>query len=181
MEKQHRFSVWYVLVAIWIVLILHNVIVQMFAVERLPYSDFVKALQSSRVTEVAITHDRIQGKMKVPDNGQEVEKAFTTVRVDSDLSELLEKYNVTFKGVVESNFLKNIASWFFPVLLFAGVWYFIMRRIAAQQGSFLTLGKKKARVYWMSQKKNLLKLLISSSHRKSSPSSAGKYPKASCL
>jgi cell division protease FtsH len=99
------------------------------------------------VTEVAITQDRIQGKMKVPDNGQEVEKAFTTVRVDSDLSELLEKYNVTFKGVVESNFLKNIASWFFPVLLFAGVWYFIMRRIAAQQGSFLTLGKKKARVY----------------------------------
>jgi ATP-dependent Zn protease len=100
MEKQHRFSVWYVLVAIWIVLILHNVIVQMFAVERLPYSDFVKALQSSRVTEVAITHDRIQGKMKVPDNGQEVEKAFTTVRVDSDLSELLEKYNVTFKVLV---------------------------------------------------------------------------------
>ncbi|MBE9580072.1 MAG: ATP-dependent zinc metalloprotease FtsH, partial [Proteobacteria bacterium] len=37
--------------------------------------------------------------------------------------------------------------WVFPVLLFVGIWYFMMRRLSAQQGSFLTLGKKKARVY----------------------------------
>jgi cell division protease FtsH len=147
MEKQHRFSIWYVLVAVWIVLILHNLIVQMFSIEHVPYSEFVKALETGKVTEVAITEDRIQGRMKVVENGQEVEKSFTTVRVDPDLSKLLEQYNVTFKGVIESNFLRNLASWVFPVLLFFGVWYFMMRRLAAQQGSFLTLGKKKARVY----------------------------------
>jgi cell division protease FtsH len=147
MEKHHKFSVWYVLIAVWVVLILHNLIVQMFAIQRLPYSEFVKALQDGRVLEVAITQDRIQGKLKVAENGQEVEKAFTTVRVDPELSELLEKYNVSFKGVVESNFLKNLAAWVFPLFLFFGIWYFMMRRFAAQQGSFLTLGKKKARVY----------------------------------
>jgi cell division protease FtsH len=147
MEKHHKFSVWYVLIVVWIVLILHNLIVQMLAVERVPYSDFVKALQAGRIVEVAISENRIEGKMKVPGNGQEVEKVFTTVRVDADLSELLEKYNVTFKGVVQSNFFKNLASWVIPVLLFAGIWYLIMRRFASQQGSFLTLGKKKARVY----------------------------------
>ncbi len=147
MEKQHKFSVWYVLIAVWIVLILQNMIIQMFAVERVPYSDFVKALQEGRVLEVAITEDRIQGKMKVTDNGQEVEKVFTTVRVDPKLSELLEKYGVKFKGVIESNFFKNLASWVFPVLLFVGIWYFLIRKLAAQQGSFLTLGKKKAKVY----------------------------------
>jgi cell division protease FtsH len=147
MEKHHRFSIWYVLVAVWIVLILQNWIVQMFAIERIPYSEFVKALQAGRVLEVAITQDRLQGKMKIVDNGQEREKAFTTVRVDSDISELLEKHNVTFKGVIESNFLRNLASWVFPVLLFVGIWYFMMRRLASQQGSFLTLGRKKARVY----------------------------------
>ncbi|MDY6838083.1 MAG: ATP-dependent zinc metalloprotease FtsH [Thermodesulfobacteriota bacterium] len=147
MEKQHKFSVWYVLIAVWVVLILHNLIIQMFAIERVPYSEFVRALQEGRITEVAITQDRLQGKMKVAENGQEVEKAFTTVRVDPDLSELLEKYNVAFKGVIESNFLKNLASWILPLLLFFGIWYFMMRRFAAQQGSFLTLGKKKARVY----------------------------------
>jgi cell division protease FtsH len=147
MEKHHRFSIWYVLVAVWIVLILHNWIVQMFAVKRIPYSEFAKALQAGNVIEVAITADRIQGKMRVTENGQDKETAFSTVRVDQDLSELLEKHNVTFKGVIESNFFRNLASWVFPVLLFVGIWYLMMRRFAAQQGSFLTLGRKKARVY----------------------------------
>ena len=147
MEKHHRFSIWYVLIAVWVMLILHNMIVQIFAVERIPYSQFIKALEAGKIVEVAITENRIQGKMKVTEKGHEQEKAFTTVRVDKDLSELLEKYHVTFKGVVESNFLKNLASWMFPVLLFVGVWYFMMRRFATQQGSFMTLGRKKAKVY----------------------------------
>jgi cell division protease FtsH len=147
MEKEHKFSIAYVLIAIWVVLILQNIIVSFFSVERLPYSAFVKALQEGRVTEVAITQDRIQGKLRDTKDGQPIEKAFTTVRVDPELSTLLEKYHVTFTGVIESNFLRNLVSWFFPVLLFFGVWYFMMRRFAAQQGSFLTLGKKKAKVY----------------------------------
>ncbi len=31
-EKHHRFSIWYVVIAVWIVLILHNWIVQIFGV-----------------------------------------------------------------------------------------------------------------------------------------------------
>jgi len=147
MEKHHKFSIWYVLIAVWIVLILQNVIAQKFRVQQVPYSEFVKSLQNGKVIEIAIAQDRIQGKMRTTKDGQEVERAFSTVRVDPNLSQMLEKYNVTFGGVVESNFLKNLASWFFPVLLFFGVWYFMMRRFSAQQGSFLTLGRKKAKVY----------------------------------
>jgi len=147
MEKHHKFSIWYVLIAIWIVLLLHEVIVSMLAVEHIPYSEFIKALESGKIIEVAVSSDRIEGKMKViTKDGRETEKMFTTVRVDQSLSELLEKHNVTFKGVIESNFLKNLASWLIPLFLFFGVWYFMMRRLTAQQGSFLTLGKK-AKVY----------------------------------
>ena len=147
MEKQHKFSIWYVLIGVWAVLILHNFIIQMFAVERLPYSAFVKSLKEGKIVEVAITEDRIQGKIRETKDGQEIERVFTTVRVDPQLSELLEKHDVTFKGVIQSNFLRNLASWVFPVLLFVGIWYFMMRRFASQQGSFMTLGKKKAKVY----------------------------------
>ena len=91
MEKHHEFSIWYVLIAIWIVFIFHNMLSQMFAIERIPYSEFVKALQDEKVIEVAVAQDRIQGKMKTSQDGQEVEKAFSTVRVDPELSELLEK------------------------------------------------------------------------------------------
>jgi cell division protease FtsH len=146
MEKHHKFSIWYVLIAIWVVLIVHDVMVNMFAIEHIPYSDFIKALEQGKVSEIAITADRIQGKIKTPKDGKEVEKMFTTVRVDQNLSQLLEKYNVTFKGVSEDNFVKNLASWLIPILIFFGIWYFMMRRLSAQQGSFLSLGKK-AKVY----------------------------------
>jgi len=146
MEKHHKFSIWYVLIAIWVVLIVHDVMVNMFAIEHIPYSDFIKALEQGKVSEIAITADRIQGKIKTPKDGNEVEKMFTTVRVDQNLSQLLEKYNVTFKGVSEDNFVKNFASWLIPILIFFGIWYFMMRRLSAQQGSFLSLGKK-AKVY----------------------------------
>ncbi len=147
MEKHHKFSIWYVLIAIWIVLILQHSIAQTFRVEQISYSDFLKALQEGKVEEVAITQDRIQGKIKAMEDGREGEKSFSTVRVDPNLSQMLEKYNVTFKGVAESNFLKNLVSWLFPIFLFIGIWYLMMRRFSAQQGSFLTLGRKKARVY----------------------------------
>ena len=146
MEKHHKFSIWYVLIAIWVVLIVHDVMVNMFAIEHIPYSDFIKALEQGKVSEIAITSDRIQGKIKTPQDGKEVEKMFTTVRVDQNLSQLLEKYNVTFKGVIEDNIVKNLASWVIPILIFFGIWYFMMRRLSAQQGSFLSLGKK-AKVY----------------------------------
>jgi len=151
MEKHHKFSIWYVVLAVWVVLILHNLIVQMFAVEHIAYSEFMRALNEGRVVEVSIGDDRIQGKLQVIEDGTQREKTFTTVRVDKDLSDLLDKHNVTFKGVVESEFLKNLFSWIFPVLLFLGVWYFMMKRFAAQQGSFMTLGKKKARVYMVDE------------------------------
>jgi len=101
MEKHYKFSIWYVLFAVWIVLILQNMIVQFFSVERVPYSEFIKALEAGNVMEVAVMQDRLQGKMKVKKDIQETEKVFSTVCVDPDLSELLEKYNVSFKGVVE--------------------------------------------------------------------------------
>jgi len=147
MEKQHKFSIWYVLIAIWIVLIIQHSIAQTFRVQQISYSEFLKALQDGRVTEVAVAQDRIQGKIQAEEEGQIVEKTFSTIRVEPGLSQILEKYNVAFKGVAESNFLKNLASWFFPVLLFVGIWYLMMRRFSAQQGSFMTLGRKKARVY----------------------------------
>ncbi len=119
MEKQHQFSIWYVLIAIWFLLILQNFFISFFAVQTIPYSQFLKLLNENRITEVAITANRIQGKMKGEgaDGGKEI--AFNTVRVDADLSERLEQHGVTFKGEIESTFLRDLLSWVIPVLVFS--------------------------------------------------------------
>jgi cell division protease FtsH len=60
---------------------------------------------------------------------------------------MLEQYPVSFKGEIESTFLRDLFSWIFPLLLFVGVWYFLMKRMGGQQAGFMTLGKNKAKIY----------------------------------
>jgi cell division protease FtsH len=146
MEKHYTFSVWYVLLAVWFVLILQSFFISFFSVQTIPYSRFLKLLNENRITEVAITANKIQGKMKGDDQDLGKEIAFNTIRVDNDLSERLEQHGVTFKGEIESTFLRDLLSWVIPVVFFAGVWYFMFKRMAGQQPGFMTLGKK-AKIY----------------------------------
>ncbi|MDX9821791.1 MAG: ATP-dependent zinc metalloprotease FtsH [Syntrophales bacterium] len=143
-EKQHKFSFWYVLLGIWIVFIVQNYIASMYAIPTIPYSQFLSLLKAGKVTEVAITANQMQGKMKV-DGGDM--KPFKTIRVDPEISKTLDQYNVSFKGEIESTFLRDLFSWVFPLLLFFGVWYFLMKRMGGQQAGFMTLGKNKAKIY----------------------------------
>jgi len=147
MEKHHKFSIAYVLVVVWIVLLLQSMLVSMFAMQVIPYSKFLKLLNENKITEVAITANQIQGKMKGEGTDKDKETNFRTVRVDSDLSNLLEQHNVVFKGEIESTFLRNVLSWIIPILIFAGVWYFLMKRMTGQQPGFMMLGKNKAKIY----------------------------------
>jgi len=147
MEKHHKFSIWYVVLGVWVVLVLHNYLAASLAVRTIPYSEFLKALRENKVAEVAVTEGEIHGKMN--DDAGEIGKGerFKTVRVDPKLSGTLEQYNVTFKGEVEPTFLKNLFSWIFPVFLFIGIWYFFMKRMMGQQAGFMTLGKNKAKIF----------------------------------
>ena len=147
MEKQHKFSVWYVLVGVWVVLIAQSYISSMFAYQVVPYSQFLTLLKTGKISEVAVTANQIQGKMKIDGAAAGETKAFRTIRVDPELSTLLDTYKVSFKGEIESTFLRDLFSWIFPIILFVGIWYFFMKRMGSQQAGFMTLGKNKAKIY----------------------------------
>jgi len=147
MEKRHRFSVWYVLLGVWVVLIIQSYIASMFAAQMIPYSQFLNLLKAGKIVEVAVTANQIQGKMTADGGAPGVTKVFKTIRVDPELSTLLEQYKVTFKGEIESTFLRDILSWIFPIILFVGIWYFFMKKMGSQQAGFMTIGKNKAKIY----------------------------------
>ena len=65
MEKHHKFSIWYVLLGVWVVLIIQSYIASMFAAQMIPYSQFLDLLKAGKIVEVAVTANQIQGKMKV--------------------------------------------------------------------------------------------------------------------
>ena len=146
MKKEHKFSLFYILLAVWAVLLIQSYIASMMSSQVIPYSQFLKLLKDGKVSEVAITANRIEGKMKVEGKPGEPQP-FRTIRVDADLSELLDKYQVTFKGEVESTFLRDLFSWVFPIIIFFGIWYLLMKKMGGQQAGFMTLGKSKAKIY----------------------------------
>ncbi|MGD9333853.1 MAG: ATP-dependent zinc metalloprotease FtsH [Desulfobacterales bacterium] len=147
MEKHHKFSIWYVLLGIWVVLIVHNMLSSALSIKTIPYSEFLKLVKEGKVTEVAITQNQIQGRLLEDGSESGQDKLFRTVRVDSDISRLLEENNIKFMGEIESTFFRNLFSWIIPIFIFVGIWYFMMRRMAGQQPGFMSLGKNKAKIY----------------------------------
>ena len=145
MEKKHKFNIYYILMAVWGVLILQNLIFGQFRPKVIPYSEFIDAVMNDRVLEISVGTDTITGKMKGGENDQE-EVLFKTVRVDSDLSAKLTAHNVKFSGQVENTFFSTLLSWVIPIGLFYVIWFFLMRRMQTGQASMLQLGKNKAKL-----------------------------------
>ena len=144
MENNTKFNIWYMLAAVWGVLLLQSLIFDQFRAKIIPYSDFLQAVNQGKVIEIAIGQDRISGKMR-SDTG-DGEELFTTVRVDTDLSQKLTQANVKFSGQVENTFVKTLISWFVPILLFFGIWYLLMRKLQGGQAGIMSLGKNKAKI-----------------------------------
>ena len=148
MEKRTRFSVWYFVFALFAVMTLQDIWTQYRTVEPLPYSEFHRLVADGKVTDIAIGENTIQGTLKeaLPDGRSK----FVTTRVDPALARDLAQYDVTFTGVIESTFLRDLLSWVLPAVVFVGIWMFAMRKFAQKQGlggGFMSIGKSKAKVY----------------------------------
>jgi cell division protease FtsH len=146
MKKQHRFSIWYAIIGMWAVLFLHNMIAGSLTVKNIPYSEFVKAVKEGKVSEIAISENEIQGRMLGSEDGKASNTLFRTVRVDPEISQLMDENNVKYSGRLENNFLGTLLSWLIPIAIFFGFWVFMMRRFQQQSG-FMTIGKNKAKIY----------------------------------
>src|SRR3989441_660110 len=146
-NKKISFSIGYVFLAIFAVILVHDFIVATQKLEELPYSEFRTLVTAGKVAEITLTQQRLTGKLK-PEEGSKEQKLFTTVRVeDPDLVKELNAHKVTFTGVVESTFLRDLLSWVVPALVFVGIWFFVMRRFGQGQSGFMTVGQSKAKIY----------------------------------
>jgi cell division protease FtsH len=148
MKQKTQINVIYIIFAIVCVLMLQNAWVQYRAIEPLAYSDFLRELKAGNVQDIAIAANVIQGTLKkaLPDG----RKQFATTRVDPELAKDLDTYGVKFTGVIENTFFKDLLGWVVPALAFAGIWFFLIRRLQDRAGvgtGLLAIGKSKAKVY----------------------------------
>ncbi len=141
-----RFNLAYVIFAVFAILLLQQWWQQSQTVEVVPYSEFEQLLKDGKISEVLIGEQRVTGKLKQPDGRKTVAVA---IRVEPALAERLSQYDVPYTRVIESTFFRDLLSWVLPALVFVGVWLFLARRMAGQQGmgGFMSIGKSRAKVY----------------------------------
>jgi len=147
MKTETQYHAWYWIAAMVAVLVIQAVFASYTQIAQIPYSEFQDDLKAGKITEVRVSGNYIQGKFKEPDQNGRTD--FITNRVDPETAQELSKYNVKFAGAIESTFLRDLLSWVIPVALFAGVWMFMYRRFANQQGfgGLMSVGRSKAKVY----------------------------------
>src|SRR5690242_9345917 len=147
-NNKMRFNIGYAIAAIFGILLVQFVYVSASKIASIPYSEYQQLLREGKIESVGISDRTLQGTLKEPLPGGQ--KQFITTRVDQDVAQQLQKYNVRFTGQIESTFLRDLLSWIMPVLLFFGLWWYIARRAAEGGGiggGLMSIGKSKAKIY----------------------------------
>jgi cell division protease FtsH len=142
-----RFNLLYVLFALLAILFLQHSWQEAQKVDVVPYSEFEALLEQGRIAEITVGDRLVTGRLKTPEGRK------TTVaaeRVEPDVAERFAKFGVPYTRAYESTLLRDILSWLLPITIFIAVWFYLIRRMAGQQGGmggFLNIGKSRAKVY----------------------------------
>ncbi len=147
-EKKHQFNFWYVVFAMFAVMMFQSLWQTSGSVERIPYSAFEQRLEGGEIASVSVGSQELRGDYKAPRDGK---IAFVTQRVDADIAAKLARFGVEYAGAIESTWLTELLSWVVPVLVFFGLWMFVFRKIAERQGmgmgGMMSIGRSRAKVY----------------------------------
>lgn len=143
---QKRISFYHIFLALLLFFILKSFVDGVDS-QKVKYSDYKTYLKKGEVEEVTITGEVVRGKFKNPKEGKEY---FETFLVKPEVSQELEKYGVKYDSGGSDSF-NNILIYFLPTILLIGFWYYILRRgmkgLTGGGGSFMSIGKSKAKIY----------------------------------
>ena len=121
MQNTNRSKLLLIIGGIWLVLTLLNSFSSNAAMKTLSYSEFLKLAKEGKVSEVAVTDNVIQGVMLTENSDSGRGERFRTVRVDSEVSEVLDQNGIEYSGKIQSNFIASIfLHGFFPCCFFWG-------------------------------------------------------------
>jgi len=162
MEKKVSFSLVYFLIAFLVLITVQNYFLTR-TVAQISYSEFKVLLKERLINDLEIRQDTIEGKLvkgaderiaalrgsdaRQPKVSSDMKTFFVVRMEDSDLVKELSANGVRFHALQESTWLRTLVSWVVPVLLFVGLWGFLMKRMGGAGGGLMAVGKSKAKIY----------------------------------
>lgn len=144
-KKKVRFSIWYFVVAMLMFTWFQSYTVGQ-STEKISYSDFKQWAREGKVENLVVAPEQITGNLK-GEEGKPV-RPFVTVRIeDPELVGQLEQKGIKFSGYVENKWLGAIISWVLPLVFFAFIWFFLMKKMSGGSQGVLSLGKARVKIY----------------------------------
>ena len=136
---------WFGAVLFGVLLLVQAIFAVLRQGQTLDYSQFKALLAQGQLVEVKLSRDSVQGTYSEGDGTQ---KTFSTVRVeDPKLAEQLDEKKVRYAGEVQSEWLTELLSWIFPLVLVIGLWMFFFRRMGGAEGGIMSFAKSRAKIY----------------------------------
>ncbi len=116
-------------------------------VETISYNQFESYLAQNIIEDIEISDRYIRGTFA--SSAARDKARFVTNRVPQELVERLSDTGVEYSAVITNTFVRDLLSWIFPMALFFGLWMFLFRRLAQNQGTggFMSIGKSSAKIY----------------------------------
>ncbi|HEX5522349.1 MAG TPA: ATP-dependent zinc metalloprotease FtsH [Pedococcus sp.] len=165
-RQKTQFSLVYLFIALMVVFGVQSWLRAPRTVD-IPMSEFLTLVHEGKVLRVSLGEREIQGVLKpgalpTPPAGpgdklrqllgaEQGPTVFTTARIpatdDYDIVRELQAAKVEFSGRIESTFWRDLISWLVPLLLMAGLWLFLMRRMGGGPTQALSFGRSKAKIY----------------------------------
>jgi cell division protease FtsH len=165
-RQKTQFSLVYLFIALMVVFGVQSWLRAPRTVD-IPMSQFLTLVHEGKVLRVSLGEREIQGVLKpgalpTPPAGpgdrlrqllgaEQGATVFTTARIpatdDYDVVRELQNAKVEFSGRIESTFWRDLISWLVPLVLMAGLWLFLMRRMGGGPTQALSFGRSKAKIY----------------------------------
>jgi cell division protease FtsH len=165
-RQKTQFSLVYLFIALMVVLAVQSWLRAPLNVD-IPMSQFLTLVREGKVLRVSLGEREIQGMLTPgalpappPGPGDKLRQllgaekgptVFTTARIpatdDYEVVRALEAAKVEFSGRIESTFWRDLISWLVPLVLMAGLWLFLMRRMGGGPTQALSFGRSKAKIY----------------------------------
>ncbi|MFC1512596.1 ATP-dependent zinc metalloprotease FtsH [bacterium] len=135
--------------SLWLVIILGawllaTLIGTQGTVRNINYSDFKRLVKDGRILKCVVRREIIQGEF----HDKEKIVRFKTIAMDDPkLIEELEQYNVPeYRAETARTWWSNLLWYFGPVILFAFLWFFMVRQMQGGGKQAMSFGRSKAKI-----------------------------------
>jgi len=156
-KGKFRFSIWYLL-GVLVVLFLVNHFLSAPAGEMIEYSVFKEKIRSGEIKRVEMGETLYRGltvsrreleALQQGEGGGGSSKEYRTSKVDDpELVGLMDERGVEYYSVPtnRSPFLGMLLSWVVPIIIFAVIWRFLLKRMGNLGSGVMSFGKNKAQI-----------------------------------